>query len=189
MTRLAIPPTRFAPSVDLHRIVQNKSSRHGVKPQLIVLHSTESINQPGLTDLASIGEWFDNPAANCSAHVCTDGSGNSARYVVDEDKAWSCVYYNSASLNIEQIGRAAQQDWPEAQLQETARWIAKWNDDHGIPIRKGLVTGDGRILKSGVVRHSELGRLGGDHHDPDLDVGDYPLHDVLDLARYYRKLR
>jgi NAD kinase len=39
-----------------------------------------------------------------SAHVCTDGDGNSARYVPDAAKAWHCAGFNSQSLGVEQIG-------------------------------------------------------------------------------------
>jgi hypothetical protein len=122
-----------------------------------VLHSTEGANLKGIVDLKGLGDWFDNPAAQASSHVATDAEGNSARYVDDSVKAWSCVFYNSMSLNIEQVGRAAQTSWPDAQIQETARWVGRWADLFDIPIRQGHVSLDGRIIESGVVQHSDLG--------------------------------
>jgi N-acetyl-anhydromuramyl-L-alanine amidase AmpD len=126
---------RRYPNVVVRRSVHNQSSRNGVKPQIIVVHSTESANRPGSGDLASIADWFDNPSAQASSHVCTDGDGNSARMVADEQKAWHVAGYNSVSLGIEQIGRAAQGAWQRDEYRETARWIAHWSRKHGIPIQ------------------------------------------------------
>ena len=172
---------RIEPNVVIREDVCNQSSRHGVDPILIVVHSTESTNIPdSARDLRAIVNWFDNPAAQASSHVCTDADGQSARMVPDDRKAWHVAYYNPWSLGIEQIGRAAQGHWAHAEVEETARWIALWHERHGIPIRKGRVTQDGRITLSGIVRHSELGNLGGGHSDPG---DDFPLHDCLEIAR------
>lgn len=180
-------PKRVNPSDDLVRHVRNCSSRNGVHPDLIVLHDTEGANIPhSVRDLAGLGDWFDNPAAEASAHVATDSDGNSARYVADSLKAWSCAFYNARSLNIEQVGFATERTWPKAQLHETARWIARWADLHDIPIRLARVTSDGRVLRTGVIRHSQLGHLGGDHHDPGPH---YPMAEVLRVARGYLHLR
>jgi N-acetyl-anhydromuramyl-L-alanine amidase AmpD len=176
---------RAMPHVRVRRITANRSTRGGLKPQLIVLHSTEGTNVTGLGDLSGLGSWFAKPAAQVSAHVATDAEGNSARYVADGDKAWHCAGYNSASLGIEQVGRAAQKSWAEAQQRETARWLAYWSRLHGIPLQKGAVA-NGVVTKPGVVRHSDLGATGGGHSDP----GDgYPLSRVLEFARHYRKVQ
>jgi hypothetical protein len=52
---------------------------------------------------------------------------------------------------------------------------------YNIPIRKGAVSG-GSVTKAGVVRHSELGGLGGGHSDP----GPYDMDAMMNLARFYR---
>jgi N-acetyl-anhydromuramyl-L-alanine amidase AmpD len=167
------------PNVVLRRNVRNQSSRNGIKPTLIVVHSTESSNVAGTADLAAIAAWFDNPVAQASSHVCTDADGHSARMVPDGKKAWHCAGYNSVSLGVEQVGRAAQGSWSDKEIEETARWIARWSREHGIPIRKGEVS-NGRVVRSGVLRHSDLGVIGGGHHDP----GDgYPLDRLLRRAR------
>jgi hypothetical protein len=171
------------PNVKVRRLVRNKSSRNGARPQLIVLHSTEGSNVKGLGDLVGLGGFFDRPAVQASSHVATDAEGNSARYVRDSDKAWTQAHYNPVSLSIEQVGAAAQKSWSLAQRQETARWIAYWSKKHGIPIRKAIVS-NGRVVRSGVIRHSELGSLGGNHHDPGRG---FDLHYVLERARKYRR--
>jgi len=152
--------------------------------ELIVIHDTESANLPKFKDLAGVGAWFDNPISDASSHVCTDAEGNSARFVRDHDKAWSCRFYNPVSFNIEQIGFAQQGSWGEPELRETARWIAFWHHNWGIPILKGKVSVDGKIVRPGVIRHSELGRLGGNHSDPGSS---YPLAHVNDVARFFAK--
>jgi hypothetical protein len=177
---------RLHPRVDYRQIVRNQSSRAGMKPVLIVIHATQSPERAGIADLEGIGAWFDTPAAQASSHVCTDGQGHSARYVADAMKAWHCVNYNGVSLGVEQIGFAEFSRWQDAELRETARWVARWSVMHGIPIQKGRVqrTGAPAVLRGGVVRHSDLGPNGGGHFDPGAG---YPLHDVLQMAREFRR--
>ena len=174
---------RYKPNVDVRALDVPCSSRHGAPILLIVVHDTEGANLPGVTDLRVLGSVFK--ARRVSAHVGTDAEGNSGRYVRDDDKAWHCAFYNPWSLGIEQIGFASQASWPDAQLDETARWIAYWSYHHKVPIRKGAVTRDGRVSRSGVVRHSDLGNLGGGHFDPGKN---YPLADVNARARRYRSM-
>ena len=173
---------RAMPKVRVRRLVPNKSSRNGVRPSIIVVHSTEGTNVVGLADLVGLGGWFANPDSEASSHVATDAEGNSARYVRDEDKAWHCARYNSAALGIEQVGKAAQTSWSEAQQRETARWIAYWSLKFGVPIQKGKIA-NGKVLTPGTCRHSDLGALGGNHSDPGRH---YPLREVLELAREIR---
>lgn len=162
--------------------VRNQSSRGGVTPRLIVVHDTESHNQAGSADLTAIGDWFNNPAAQASAHVCVDAEGRSAKYVDDAAKAWHVAGYNSVSLGIEQIGFATQTFWPDAQLKKVAKYVAYWSHKYGIQIQTRGKVDNGNVLLAGVVTHAQLGQIGGGHHDP----GDhYPLSTMLYHARYY----
>lgn len=149
---------------------------------MIVLHATVSHNHPGLSDLQAIGVWFQNPKAQVSAHVCVDNEGLSARYVYSQLKAWHCAAYNRMSCGIEQIlpGHDGL-EITQAMYQETARWVARWSKMWGIPIRKGAVS-NGRVTVPGVVRHSDLGVLGGNHSDP----GPYDVVAMLKYAQFYR---
>lgn len=165
--------------------VRNQSSRNGRTPVLIVIHSTEGQDIPhSLDDLRGLGSWFNNPKSDASSHVGVDGDGYSAEYVADDRKAWTCAFYNSVSLNIECVGRAAQPGsaWETKQYEKVAQYIAYWCKKYNIPCKKGRVTADGRVTRHGVVRHSELGRLGGDHHDPGSH---FDLARVMDMARRY----
>ena len=172
---------RYTPRVAYTEWSPNHSSRNGAHPTLIVIHATVSHNLKGLGDLRAIGEWFSRSSVQASSHVCTDNEGHSARYVRDVHKAWHCAGYNRMSLGIEQILPADGSELTRELYRETARWIARWSKMYKIPIRKAQVSG-GRVVKAGVIRHSELGQLGGGHTDP----GRYDLAAVLNLARFYR---
>jgi N-acetylmuramoyl-L-alanine amidase len=152
--------------------VVNQSSRNGVKPRLIVLHTTEGHNRPGLSDLRGLVSFFDNPSSQVSSHVANDAEGNDARIVPDERKAFTQAAFNSVSLSIEQIGFASQSQFPDAQLRNTARWIAHWSRKFGIPITHST--------SHGVCQHKDLGLQGGGHQDCGPN---YPLAKVLSIAR------
>jgi len=175
--------SRFRPNVKVRIASPNHYSPRGTAPSLIVLHSTESHNRPGTGDLEAIGHLFASRSFEASSHVSTDADGNSGRWVDDSAAAWTQAAYNRMSLSIEQIGFASQGKWAEAELKETARWIARWSHRHGIPIRKAW-TASGRVIRSGVTTHAKLGAAGGSHTDPGSG---YPLGHVLDLARRYKK--
>lgn len=150
---------------------------------LIVLHSTESFEIPKSDrDLAGIAAYFAK-AGGVAAQVITDGDGHSARCVRDADSAWACVAFNRVSLNVEQIGHAAQTSWPDAQLDETARWLAVWHKRHGIPLRRGAVSGSS-VTTPGVVTHAQLGAAGGGHSDPGTH---YPVDEVIRRAIAFAK--
>lgn len=174
--------TRYSPHVEVRQLSPNKSSRQGAHPTLIVIHATVSHNTRGLGDLRAIGDFFSQPTCEASAHVCTDNEGNSARFVLDRDKAWHCAAYNRMSLGIEQILPADGSEITRDLYRETARWCARWSKAYHIPLRVGAVSG-GRVTRAGVVFHSMLGELGGGHTDPGRN---YNMNDMLNLARFYR---
>lgn len=169
--------------------VRNQSSRTGVKPALLVLHTTESHNRPGKSDIDSIINWFDNPVAQSSSHVIVDREGNSARCVKDGKKAWTQAWFNSFCLSIEMIGFASESKtaWllnERKGLKKVAKYLAHWSKYWDIPLQKAVVSNTGRVVKPGVIRHMDLGKLGGDHHDPGVN---FPLDTVIRMAKWYKK--
>lgn len=166
------------PHERIKRNVRNRSSRNGAPERLIVLHSTESHNRAGLSDILSIWNWFDNPGSQASSHVIVDDEGMSARCVPDGEKAWTQASYNPQSLSVEMIGFAAQGKaaWTDAQVRKVAQYIAYWSTKHGIPIRVSTV--------HGVCTHKMLGAAGGGHVDPGPA---FPLERCLKLAQSYKE--
>ena len=171
----------------LNLSVGNQSDRHGATITLIVLHTTESQDAPGIVDLRGLGRYFDDPGSRVSSHVGVDGDGHSAMFVPDEREAWTCAHYNPVSLNIEMIGYAAFVPWQwrrrRAQVRKVAKYIAWWSKAHHIPIQRGRVQ-SGRVVRWGVVTHRSLGALGGGHRDPGRS---FPFWATLALARYYAR--
>lgn len=172
---------RYTPHVEVTNWSQCKSSREGAHPTLIAIHAAVMHPQRGIKDLVDLGNLFHPISFEASSHVATDGEGNSARFVRDEDKAWHVAGFNRLALGIEQIIMADGTGLTRDLYRETARWVARWSKKYGIPIRKGKVNGQ-NVVRSGVVRHSELGAFGGGHSDPGL----YDMHTMLGLARFYR---
>lgn len=174
---------RLHPKVVVRVPSPNRSARTtGIS--LVVIHDSESFEKlRSLSDLKAIGELFSNPNFDASAHVCTDADGHSARYVPDREKAWHVVSYNSAALGIEQIGFASQKQWTDAEVNETARWVARWSLKYGIPIRRAWVA-RGRVIRSGVITHKQLGSAGGGHSDPGPS---YPMRRMKAKARGFKR--
>lgn len=172
---------RYTPHVDVTHWSPNFSSRGGAHPTLIVVHVTAGHNRAGIEDLVGLAGWFGRPSSQVSSHVAVDNEGNSARFVRDGHKAWHVAAYNRMSLGIEQIAPGTGAEITRDMYRESGRWVARWSRMFGIPIRKAVVSG-GTVVRAGVIRHSELGSLGGGHADP----GPYDLHAMLSLARFYR---
>jgi hypothetical protein len=171
------------PRPDLRTNVRNQSSRGGARPRLIVIHTTESVNRRGVTDIRGIVAWFNSSRSQASSHVVNDGEGRDARLVPDSRKAWTQGAFNAVALSIEQVGRAStsRSTWLRSyrrQLDNTALWIAYWSRTHGIPVRRGATRGCG-VVRSGVVSHNQLG-CGNTHTDPGPG---YPWDYVLRRAR------
>src|SRR5512133_3570684 len=118
--------------------VRNRSSRRGAKPDHIYMHTTESENRTGRSDVDSIRAWFDNPASQASSHVIIDAEAHSTTAVPDAEKAWTEAAFNSNGLSIELVGRAAQtpRDWlkREKQLRKAAKFVAYWCKKYDIPV-------------------------------------------------------
>lgn len=160
----------------LKQIVRNRSSRQGVVPRLIVLHTTQGHNRPGTSDLSSLASWFDNPDSQASSHKGVDSEGNRITMVEDHDKSWTQANANPYSLSIEQVGFAkfTKGFWIKRYhrgLKATAEIIADWSITHKIPIRHST--------SRGVCQHVDISGPGG---HTDCGTG-YPETYVIYWAR------
>jgi hypothetical protein len=182
-------PERLLPEVITRDLTISHSSRNGSKPDLIVLHTTE-----GVMSLHDRSEFWDSTFGTSRAssshvgvgHRSKGQAGKSARYVLDDDKAWTQFMLNPRALSIEIEGFAStpRGTWPDETVKEVARWIAHWSIVEGIPIRRAL-TAFGGVQRSGVASHSQLGAAGGGHSDP----GTFPIGRAIRLARKIKRAR
>lgn len=172
------------------RIVRNRSSRQGMPVQAVAVHSTESQDVPGWDDLNGVGNWFDNPQSQASAHIGVDGEGHSVKWVSSTEKAWTILQLNPVTVNIEFVGRAAQskKEWELAQLKTAAKWTAYWCLRYDIPAQVGRVrnvNGSPVITRRGIIRHSDLTDAGfGTHTDPGSA---FPMESFIRYVQFYKK--
>lgn len=162
--------------------VRNYSSRNGTRPALLVVHDTESPNVPGTQDVLAIVAWFNNVASQASSNYTTDAEGNTYLLVRDTAKAWTQAFFNPWSISDELIGHASQTAWPESQLRVVAKLFAGEAAKWGIPVQLGQVAGC-RIVRAGIVQHSDLGQCGGGHHDAGPQ---FPMRHFIALVKQYR---
>lgn len=145
----------------------NYSYRNGTKPSIIVLHLTVSPNIFGSwNDVNGVWGFLNRSSTQASANYIIDGDGHCIYAVPESDKAWAQAGYNSASAcAIEVVNTGSEAVYIRAAgLHQLATVVhdcaARWH----IPLRLAAVSG-GRVLRSGVLSHYQLGALGGGHVD------------------------
>jgi len=108
----------------------------GLRPAAIVIHISEGT-------LSSADAWFNNEAANVSAHYCVGRVGEIHQYVSEEDTAYHagspvnptwrllrpCVNPNFYTIGIEHEGRA-QDPWVRRTVRRVSRNCAPLADLH-----------------------------------------------------------
>lgn len=155
------------------RISEAFASHGALKPNLLVLHSTE-----GGTPKSVVGTLRGR---GYGIHWIVGENGGVIRGNVDQ-VLYHCAGYNARTIGIEQCGFAA---WTEAQwmrrrteLLATAWCLAFDATRHGIPLRY-VEPSSVTDATTGVTTHAALGVTGGDHHDPGSG---YPISHVIGMA-------
>jgi hypothetical protein len=160
------------------RVPVDTHGRHS--PQAIVLHSTESSNRPGVSDVLAIPNFWRNQGSGFGAHLVIDGDGNTVKCAVDTRICWAVAGSNTGRLHIELIGyaRYTEQQWDDQDrgLKQAAKWCAYWSETHGIPIQLST--------RRGIATHAMYSREYGisDHTDPGTN---FPLGKFLRRVNYY----
>lgn len=170
------------PKIAVQRAKQAKS--HGVNTrQGIVLHSTESHDRPGLSDINGIISYLNGKGYGI--HYVVDGSGNIGQGAYHRNLVYHCKGANATHIGIEMIGQAkwTTKQWlwnpigsgkrQRKQLAAVAHLIAYICDREAIPIRLNA--------DYGVSRHSD--HPAGGHWDPGPG---FPIGYVLKRAAKIR---
>lgn len=133
--------------------INHSNGRNGHQPFGIVLHVSEG-------SLASMRNWFRDPAAKVSAHYGIGRDGSIEQYVSEDDAAWHCglkirptakivldnptVNPNDITIGIEHEGFATQKP-TEAQLRASADLCAEIADRRAISLDRDHVIGHREI--------------------------------------------
>lgn len=154
------------------------------RKRVIVLHSTESHDREGVSDIKGVMSYLNNKGYGI--HYVVDGEGNIGRGAYHSDLVYHCAGANSFAIGIEMIGEAkwpsrkwtrrltreGRKDW--AQVKAVARLIAYISDKEDIPLKLST--------DHGVARHSDFPE--GGHWDPGPG---FPTRWVLRRARMLKR--
>jgi len=141
----------------VQRRTPNQSSRNGQAVTHLVWHATAGHYAPSV-------EWLCNPAAQASAHLVLDETGEHATQLVHlSAKAWHAVAWNGFSVGVEHASLGA--GFTGREQEERSARVFAWLCHHlNIPPVFGL------HRPKGIVRHRDLGVSGGGHFDGPTDA-------------------
>lgn len=163
-------------------LVQNFSTRRGVRPRIFVLHYTVSANRVGWSDVNAIVGLFDRPAFAASSNYVIDGEGHCAYIVRESDKAWTQAALNPVAISAEVINTGHEQRYmAQPGLVKLAEVVSDALKRWEIPVQLGAVSG-GVVTRAGIVDHGMLGVAGGGHHD----ISPYKVGQVIAAVTAYR---
>lgn len=165
------------PSVKYNGSKQGHS--HGTQtPRVIVLHSTESHDYRGITDISGVLGYLSRTPDRLNCHLVVDKEGYTGIGGALNELMYHCAGNNTGSIGIEQIGfaRFSLRTWRsrKAQLETVAKWLAYISDKYDIPLVHSTT--------HGVCMHKDV--PAGGHHDPGKG---YPFKQVLTRAKALKK--
>lgn len=147
------------------RFVSNYSSRNGVRPRIIVWHQTVS-RERGTSSQDALTAMASRRSSGVSWHLLVGRTNGLCTYTVPLTmKAWTQGNANPFSVGIEVEAYGDEPTYVaglgERKLLSVTREIGRRFD---IPMQKGLVE-NCRVVRRGIVEHSDLGACGGGHAD------------------------
>jgi hypothetical protein len=161
----------------------NYSSRGGSSVRLLVCHTAE-----GARTYPDLGAYFADPGVEVSSHVGIDDTpGEVGEYVARGGSAWCQSSYNGVAVCAELCAFAAwsRSEWLDnhgTMLSNLASWLAEESAALGVPL-VALDAAQAQGGGAGVAQHIHLGAGGGGHVDCDYGTGNFPMGEVLEMAR------
>jgi N-acetyl-anhydromuramyl-L-alanine amidase AmpD len=128
-------PAAWVPASTSNYTAANREADYNI--QYIVIHTTQGSYQSTIN-------WFQNPAAQVSAHYVVSQGGAITQMVRDHDIAWHAGNwtYNTQSIGIEHEGFVDQPGWAtEAMYQASAALARTLADRYGIPKDRNHIIG------------------------------------------------
>jgi len=153
----------------------NYSSRAGAAISAITVHTMQGYYAGSIS-------WFQNPAANVSAHYLLRASdGQITQMVCEADKAWHVGSENSYTVGLEHEGFVSDPSWYTPLVYSTSAALARdIADDRGInPVRTYAKPGTTGVLTLGSCTH-----IKGHQHFPAQTHTDPGIH--WNWAYYFR---
>ncbi|MGV9772732.1 N-acetylmuramoyl-L-alanine amidase [Streptosporangium sp. NPDC003464] len=140
------PSAHWVPASSSNYAVSNRPASDPI--DRIVIHVTQG-------SYAGTISWFQNPAAQVSAHyVVRSSDGDITQMVREKDRAWHARDYNSRSVGIEHEGYVDNASWfTDTMYRASAALTRSIADRYGIPKDR-----------THIVGHVEV--PGNDHTDP-----------------------
>jgi N-acetyl-anhydromuramyl-L-alanine amidase AmpD len=138
--------------------------REGETIKYVVIHDMEGSYESAIS-------WFENPAAEASAHYCIRSSdGDITQMVKEANTAWHAGNWsiNTQSIGIEHEGYAAQPDkwYTDAMYRQSARLTAAICHRYDIPVDRQHIFGHAEVPDP-----NNPGQFGGSGHHTDPGTG------------------
>lgn len=150
-------------------------------PVRVVLHDTESHEVKGIGDIQGIISFWQRTPDLLGAHFIVDQEGNIGQAGEPTELMYHTGGANTGSVGIEQINFASstKQQWESHpdQLIKVAKLLAWLHTEYHIPLRVSTISGVSTHAMQSKIHPESQG-----HTDPGVN---YPLEEVLDLARGY----
>ncbi len=147
-------------------------------PAAIVVHSTESNDAPGTSDMTGVATFWKRQGEGLGAHFLIDSSGTIMQCAWGTQKTYAVSQHNTGKIHIELIGHAwwDLRKWKgrKRQLESLAKLLAYESDRWGIPLH--------RSTTHGVAEHADFHDVPAGMYHSDPGHG-FPMNDVIVRAR------
>lgn len=162
------------PHVKVQR-AKTGNTHGGLQPVGVILHSTESHDRPGVSDVEGVLKFLERHPQQLGIHFVVDKAGNIGQGAYTNRCVYHCKGVNHTTVGIEMIGFAkfSLKTWYKRrrQLKKVARLLAWLSVKYHFELNR-----------QSIKMHREV--PGNDHWDPGYN---FPIERVLKWARKDRE--
>jgi hypothetical protein len=170
-----------------------------IVPRVMVQHIPVVANATGLADFRKLADTLNSQGLGIQA--ATDEDGNVALFAPFDREVGGQLGANKLACGVEHMHLKINEDWTEEQMRAAA-WCAHHAlDQHGIPLRRAILTpGDGffdddddfhltknvGVQRSGHTSHKNVSALIGSFQRSDPGPK-FSFKHMYELAKFFRK--